>query len=98
MTWIRHDCGASDSELFHDLGDLVKRHPKHAAGCYWAMCEGFGNHRKDGDMASVRDVLLETWAGWDGKKGVWAKAVRARCQDPEGFLRGWERQLAEEGT
>lgn len=93
MTWFRHDCGAGTSDLWQDLADAIKRHRQHAKGCYWDMCEGFGLHRRDGHMASVKDQVLEQWAHWDGKKGAWAVAVRARCQDEDGFFRGWERQL-----
>jgi hypothetical protein len=74
MTWIRWDCGAAHSGIGHDLGALARVKPAAALGHYVAMCEGFGLHRQDGRLTDVTDAVLELWAMWDGKPGVWAAA------------------------
>jgi hypothetical protein len=94
MTWIRWDCGAAQSGIFHELSVKTRLSPAAALGHYIAMCEGFGTHQPDGRIADVSDDVLELWSMWQGKRGEWAKAVRARCTDTSGALRGWWRNEA----
>jgi hypothetical protein len=92
MTWIRWDCGAARSGLALDLAAALRVQPMLAYGCYVSMCEEIGLHTPSGHLAGVLDAQLEVWAQWPGKKGAFAAAVRARCQDADGRLRGWWRQ------
>jgi hypothetical protein len=100
MTWIRWDCPTPFSDVVGFIAAELSIRPVHALGHYNAMCCGFGEHRPDGRIDQVSDELLETWAMWPGKRGMFAKAVRKWCtlsddkeHDP-GVLRGWWRQRA----
>lgn len=92
MAWIRWECGTPDSEVVGWLADRLKVQPATALGHYTAVCCKVGEHRGDGRVADVSDALLEQWALWRGRRGVFAAAFRERCQDPDGLLRGWWRQ------
>lgn len=96
MTWIRWDTEAPRSEVVafiaHHLG--LKVYAAH--GLYVAMCLGFAVERPDGRIGEVTDTALESWAGWDGKRGRFAAVIRKWCAlspDPD-MLRGWHRNEA----
>jgi hypothetical protein len=74
------------------LADRLGLHPKHALGLYVSLLEGFGQYRPDGRLTAVPDAQVEAWAGWDGPPGAFAAALRARCQDDDGELRGWRKR------
>lgn len=42
-------------------------------------------------MATVPDVVLEEWAMWRGKPGVFAAAFRSQLCDDAGTVRAWEK-------
>lgn len=96
MTWIRWDVRAPRSEVVAFIADRLKLRVYAAHGLYVAMCCGFGAERPDGRIDQVTDTALETWAGWDGRRGRFAAAIREWCSqgtDP-GILRGWWRNEA----
>lgn len=100
MTWIRWETTAPRSEVVAFLADRLGLKVYAAHGLYAAMCCGFGDERPDGRIADVTDTAIEHWAGWDGKKGRFARAIRDWCakvaedgRDP-GQLRGWWRNEA----
>ena len=92
MTWIRWETSTPQSDVVGELAARLKIGLAQALGHYNAACCGFGDHRQDGKVAEVSDDLLEQWALWKGKPGLFAKAFRDRCADPDGVLRGWWRQ------
>ncbi len=48
-------------------------------------------HAEDGDLSSIPDDLLETWAGWTKRRGVLAPIIRAQLCDAQGVVRAWDR-------
>jgi len=89
--WLRWDWDTADSDLVDDLAVALEVHPMRALGHYFAMVSGLGRGG-EWEIGAVPGSRLERLARWDGPKGAWAEAVRARCQDGDGMLRGWWRQ------
>lgn len=64
---------------------------EHAVGMVCCVLMEFPEHARDGDVATVPDVMLEQWAMWSGEPGVLAAAIRARLCDDAGTVRAWEK-------
>lgn len=100
MTWTRWDTEAPHSDVVGYLAEALHVRQAEAYGLYNACCQGFAKHRADGLVSEVPDTSIERWAMWEGKKGRFAAAFRARCvsegggKDPAGTIRGWWRQAA----
>jgi hypothetical protein len=94
MPWIRWECSTRSHELIGQLAEELKVRRAEAVGLYVNTCCGFGEHRQDGDAATVTDATLEAWADWQGKPGKWAGAFRTLCLEDGGQVRGWWRQEA----
>lgn len=63
----------------------------HAVGMVCCALMEFPDHARDGDVAGVPDVVLEQWAGWLGKGGVFASVFRAQMCDDTGAVAAWDR-------
>lgn len=99
MTWIRFDCDCPDDPLWEELAALAGCDRATAFLTYWTMVSRIAKAHPSGQLELVSDALIESWAGWRGKTGRWASAVRQRCQEPPeadhaGLLRGWWRNLS----
>ena len=89
MNWIRVDVGigrdSSIGAMSEALGVSVPTTTGHTVLVYTAMAEGC----LSGDLSTVKDSVIETWAMWRGKRGRFAAALRAHICTPEGVMRSW---------
>lgn len=99
MTWIRFECDCPEDPLWEELAGSAGCNRATAFLAYWTMVSRMAKAHPSGQLDQVSDAQIEAWAGWRGKSGRWARAVRRRCQEPAGsdhvgVLRGWWRNLA----
>lgn len=87
--WIRVEAHAKDSVKVAQLAEQLGLDPIHALGLYVALGGAIAEHTDAGHIADVPNATLETWAGWKGKRGEFARAVREILQDGDGNYDEW---------
>lgn len=96
MAWIRLDSRRRGAVFLGALAAHLELRGRHqnalVTGLYDDTLLGFATYRPDGRADLVLDSTLETWAGWCGKGGAWARAFRAECVSSEGVVEDWYRQ------
>lgn len=90
MNWIKVSTAIAQDEkvlaVAEDCGVAVA----HAVGLVVNVLTRLATERPDGQIADVRDVVLEGWSLWSGKRGRFATAFRATWA-PDGVVIGWEK-------
>ena len=94
MTWIRVDVSIPEDQTVHSLADQLGVRPNEAIGLLVSMRGKFPAHARSGDLSQVPDTLVEKWAGWHGKAGRFASALRALVLNDHGVDEGWLRTNA----
>lgn len=91
MNWIRIAVKIKNDPRIGALAAACRIRVEHAVGLVTCALTEFPDHARDGDVSTVPDVVLEQWALWGGKVGVFAAAFRAHLCDGAGVVRAWER-------
>ena len=90
MRWVRVDVGIASDPKMQKLADALKVKRAHAIGLFVSTLCQFPDHARTGNVADIPDVMLEDWAGWKGRSGVFATAFRTiMCRDS--VVSGWEK-------
>ncbi len=90
MNWIRIALGIKNDPDVARIAGACKVRVSESVGLVVSLLIELPEHAIDGHIAQVPDILLERWAGWEGKRGVFAAAFRQHlCED--GTVRSWEK-------
>jgi len=89
--WVRVDAGIADDAKISQIAGLVGADDAKTIGHMVQLWAKMVNQAKDGDLSIVPDDKLEKWAGWSGRRGRFAAAVRSVLCDEHGVMRAWER-------
>jgi hypothetical protein len=90
MNWIRVAIGIGDDPDIHNLADALDVPVSQAVGLVVCTLAHFPEHAPDGNLAQLRDSLIERWAGWEGPRGHYAEALR-RIFLKDGVWTAWEK-------
>lgn len=91
MNWIRIATKMKGDPRMGALAAACRVRIEHAVGLVCCTLMEFPDHARNGDIAAVPDVVLEQWALWSGRPGVFAAAFREQLCDETGVVRAWER-------
>lgn len=91
MNWIRVATKIKDDVSIAKIADACKIRISEAVGCVVCVLAQFPEHAREGGIAEIPDLLIEQWAGWEGKRGRFASAFRAHMCTDEGVTRSWEK-------
>lgn len=92
MTWIRVETNIAENEKVHAFADGCGISAEEAVGFLVRVWGRVAEHRPTGDLTGVSDMVLEHWAVWRGKRGLFATQFRKWFVSNE-ILVGWkERQ------
>lgn len=91
MNWIRIATKMKGDPRIGAVASACKVRIEHAVGLVACTLMEFPDHARNGDIGAVPDVVLEQWALWSGKSGVFAAAFRTHLCDETGAVRSWEK-------
>ncbi len=91
MNWIRITVDMPDDPRIGRIAAAAQISPDEAAGKVLRVLCKLPAHARDGDVSTVPDEVLETWANWRGKASRFASAFRAELCDDTGKVRSWEK-------
>jgi hypothetical protein len=91
MNWIRVAVTVCDDPAILAIAETLKISPYTMVGHWVGFLTKLPTHANTGDVSGVSDAVIEQWAGWRGKRGAFAKALRAQLVTPEGVVRGWDK-------
>lgn len=91
MNWIRIATKMKSDPRMGAIAAACKVRIPEAVGLVCCVLMEFPDHARDGDMGSVDDVVVEQWAGWNGKMGTFGAAFRRFLCDESGVVRAWEK-------
>src|SRR4051812_2074120 len=75
--WVRYDGTMPGDPRIHALADDLGISTPEAIGLHVCVCLGIAQHHPLGVIDSVGERTLETWAGWTGQRGAFARAFRS---------------------
>ncbi len=93
--WIRVNAKlANDPQVIAFALVILPRQPvwlsvRAACGLLGALWGCVVDEQEDGNLSGRADDILEAWAGWGGKRGLFAKEFRAHFVDADGSIREW---------
>lgn len=93
--WIRVNARLADDagvQIF--AASLFPREPSWRAtaltcGLLVTLWGRVADERENGDLTDVPDSGLESWAGWHGKRGLFATSFRAQFVEANGVIKEW---------
>lgn len=91
MNWIRIATKMKGDPRMGALASACKVRIHEAVGLVCCALMEFPDHARDGNLVQVPDVVLEQWALWTGRPGIFAQAFRAQLCDEDGVVRAWEK-------
>lgn len=91
MNWIRVATKMKGDPRLGALAMACGVRVHEAVGLACCLLMELPEHARDGDVSEVPDVILEQWALWTGRPGLFAKAFRAQFCDEAGVVRAWEK-------
>jgi hypothetical protein len=91
VNWIRIATKMKGDPRMGAIAAACRVRIEHAVGLVCCALMELPDHAKDGDVSRVPDVVLEQWALWSGKPGVFAATFREQLCDAAGVVRAWER-------
>lgn len=90
MPWIRIDTGMKRDPRIWVMAEDVKKDVAAVVGYVANVLSELPEHAREGDLSAVPDALVEEWALWTGRKGVFAAAFFAHLCDGR-QVRAWEK-------
>lgn len=91
MNWIRIATKMKSDPRMGAIAAACKVRVPEAVGLVCCVLMEFPDHARDGDVGAVDDVVVEQWAGWNGKMGTFGAAFRQFLCDESGVVRAWEK-------
>jgi hypothetical protein len=91
MNWIRIAVAIGDDPDIHELAEALGVRVAEAVGLVVGTLVRFPEHAPDGNLAQLRDSLIERWAGWEGDRGKFAAELRRIFLSPEGKWESWDK-------
>lgn len=91
MNWIRIATKMKSDPRMGAIAAACKVRVPEAVGLVCCVLMEFPDHARDGDVGAVDDVVVEQWAGWNGKVGTFGAAFRQFLCDESGVVRAWEK-------
>jgi hypothetical protein len=87
--WIRTDAHKVDSPEIGDLADALGVDVVTALGHFVALGGAVAEFTDDGNIRDISDTVIDRWGRWQGKRGVFAPAVRRILQSADGSYANW---------
>lgn len=88
--WIRVHANLANKPIAHRASAALGVRRATAIGHLVLFWGNVSQHAANGAVAHYDDALLESWAMWEGKRGVFAKFLREHHFDAEGRVREWD--------
>lgn len=88
--WIRVHAQLVHKPVVARLSVALRVDPFKAMGHLITFWSNVAAHAKNGQAGDVPDMLLEQWAGWTGKRGLFAKWLRDTHLDADGRVNEWD--------
>lgn len=88
--WIRVHANLRDKPVTDRCAQACGVRIAEAAGLLVALWGAVSQHARNGAIRDVSDAQLERWAGWEGKRGTFAKFVREHHMDDAGRINEWD--------
>lgn len=88
--WIRVHANLANKPIAHRASVALGVRRATAIGHLVLFWGNVSQHAANGAVAHYDDALLESWAMWEGKRGVFAKFLREQHFDAEGRVREWD--------
>jgi hypothetical protein len=89
--WVRVDAGIGDDPKIGLIAEALGCDGPKAIGHLVLLWARMADHARDGRLAPHSDLTLERWAGWAGRRGRFAAAVRAQLCTEDGVMRAWDK-------
>lgn len=89
--WVRVDAGIGDDPKIGLIAEALGCDGPKAIGHLVLLWAKMANHARDGRLAPHSDLTIERWAGWTGRRGRLAAAVRAQMCAEDGTMKAWDR-------
>lgn len=91
MNWIRVVVGMKNDASVCLMAEACRVRVSEMVGCVVnVLCE-LPTQARDGDIAGTPDRLIEQWAVWEGRRGVFAGAFRKYLVTDSGVVRSWHK-------
>lgn len=91
MNWIRIAVAIGDDPDIHELADALNVRVAEAVGLVVGTLVRFPEHAPDGNLAHLRDSLIERWAGWEGERGRFATELRRIFLSDDQRWESWDK-------
>jgi len=88
--WIRVHAQLVARPVVARCAEALRIDPYKAVGHLVTFWGAVAEHARGGHVGDVPDALLERWAGWTGKRGAFARWLRADHVDPQGRVNQWD--------
>ncbi|CAN5922079.1 hypothetical protein BH11GEM2_BH11GEM2_38250 [soil metagenome] len=90
MEWIAVAVDIAADPAVHRMADALRVRVPEIVGLLALTFGRMAQHAPNGQLGSVPDSVIETWALWHGKKGRFAQQFRAELCDGSGLVIEWE--------
>jgi hypothetical protein len=91
MEWVAVAVNIARDPAVHRMAAAIRVRVPEIVGLLALTFAEMTQHAPDGQLADVPDTLLESWAGWHGRRGAFAAQFRAELCDDAGLVTAWER-------
>lgn len=88
--WIRVHANLATKPVVLRIVDQLGVHENEAVGLLVRFWGQMSQHGANGSVSALSDTEIERWAGWRGKRGIFAAFVRANHTDAQGRVREWD--------
>jgi hypothetical protein len=91
MEWVAIAVNIARDPAVHRLAAALRVRVPEVVGLLTLTFAEMSQHAPDGRVGDVPDTLLESWAGWHGKRSLFAIGFRAELCDQSGLVTAWEK-------
>lgn len=88
--WIRVHANLAQKPVTFRAAEALGVKRSAAIGHLVMFWGAVSQHCEDGHVAQYPDAQLESWAGWEGARGRFAKFIREQHLDESGVVREWD--------
>lgn len=91
MEWVAIAVNIARDPSVHRMAATLRIRVPEVVGLLALAFAEMSQHAPDGRVGDTTDALLESWAGWYGKRSRFAECFRAELCDAEGLVTAWEK-------
>ena len=91
MNWIRIATQIKSDPRIVAVAADCKCRVSDAVGLVVCVLSELPEHARDGDLSGLNPNVIEAWAMWSGKRGVFGAAFFTHLCDERGVVRAWEK-------